>query len=167
MVSERERGSEMVQFLVVVPLVLLVLAAALQVGAVMLSIDRLTADVTRACRQLDAAGLSLAADKERFVKDELLGAATQLQPELLTVRDVRLSFDSDANSSLALAHPGSVEDGLLVIEERTSNGHFSFDVAYELPSLAAIPGMEHRSIARHVECARTEGRVVEVEVSPL
>ena len=101
MVSERERGSEMVQFLVVVPLVLLVLAAALQVGAVMLSIDRLTADVTRACRQLDAAGLSLAADKERFVKDELLGAATQLQPDLLTVRDVRLSFDSDANSSLA------------------------------------------------------------------
>ncbi len=88
--SAPERGSEIVQSVVAVPLVLLVVfAATVQAGGMMLSVNRLTADLARACRQMDTAGLALAVDRERFVADEVLGAATQLKPDLLTVSNVR------------------------------------------------------------------------------
>ena len=84
-----ERGSEIVQSVVAVPLVLLVVFATVQAGGMMLSVNRLTADLARACRQMDTAGLAFAVDRERFVADEVLGAATQLKPDLLTVSNVR------------------------------------------------------------------------------
>ena len=45
-----ERGSEIVQSVVAVPLVLLVVFATVQAGGMMLSVNRLTADLARACR---------------------------------------------------------------------------------------------------------------------
>ena len=48
--------------------------------------------------------------------------------------------------------------------QRTDAVSVSFDVRYELPSLAAIPGLAHCAIARHVVCELMAGRIVEVEV---
>ncbi len=48
--------------------------------------------------------------------------------------------------------------------QRTDAVRVSFDVRYELPSLMAVPGLAHRTIARHVECEQLAGRIVEVEV---
>ena len=50
------------------------------------------------------------------------------------------------------------------VVQRTDAVSVSFDVRYELPSLAAIPGLAHCAIARHVVCELMAGRIVEVEV---
>ena len=165
-----ERGSEIVQSVVAVSLVLLVVFAAVQAGAMMLSVNRLTADLTRACRQMDTAGLVLAADRERFVADEVLGAATQLRPDLLTVSNVRAEeLATMQGVRLAAMAPsgGAGEEGARSdagVVQRTDAVSVSFDVRYELPSLAAIPGLAHCAIARHVVCELMAGRIVEVEV---
>ena len=173
---QRERGSEIVQAVVAVPLVLLVVFAVMQVGAMMLSVNRLTADLTCACRQMDTGGLALAVNKEAFVQAEVLGAATQLVPERLRIERVILEFrqdehtapyekpvDAGAGAPSAALHTGGVSQ----LVQQTSVARVSFDVAYDLPALAAVPGLDHRTIARHVECARVEGTVVEVEVQEL
>lgn len=160
-----ERGSEVVQSVVAVSLVLLAVFAVVQVGGMMLSISRLTADLSRACRQMDTAGLALAADRERFVAEEVLGAATQLKPELLQVRNVRMSAAVEEGAGQAPGQ-GTASDADAGVLQRTDAARVSFDVAYELPSLAAFPGLAHRTIARHVVCEHVEGRVVEVGVGP-
>ena len=164
-----ERGSEVVQSVVAVSLVLLVVLAAVQAGGMMLSVNRLTADLSRACRQMDTAGLALAADRERFVAQEVLGAATQLKPDLLTVSNVRTEELGAALGARLAAAPGRMagEEGDVAgaeVVQRTDAVRVSFDVRYELPSLAAIPGLSHRAITRHVVCGQMAGRIVEVEV---
>ena len=161
-----ERGSEIVQSVVAVPLVLLVVFATVQAGGMMLSVNRLTADLARACRQMDTAGLAFAVDRERFVADEVLGAATQLKPDLLTVSNVR-SEALGARLAPGATSRAAGEEGAGAgagIVQRTDAVRVSFDVRYELPSLMAVPGLAHRTIARHVECEQLAGRIVEVEV---
>ncbi|MEI3231456.1 MAG: hypothetical protein V8S24_09650 [Gordonibacter pamelaeae] len=158
------------QSVVAVSLVLLVVFATVQAGAMMLSVNRLTADLARACRQMDTAGLVLAADRERFVADEVLGAATQLKPDLLTVSNVRseaLAAMQGARLAAGAPSGGAGEEGAgsdAGVVQRTDAVSVSFDVRYELPSLTAVPGLAHRTIARHVECEQLAGRIVEVEV---
>lgn len=165
-----ERGSEIVQSVVAVPLVLLVVFVTVQAGGMMLSVNRLTADLARACRQMDTAGLAFAVDRERFVADEVLGAATQLKPDLLTVSNVRseaLGAVQGARLAPGATSRAAGEEGAGAgagIVQRTDAVRVSFDVRYELPSLMAVPGLAHRTIARHVECEQLAGRIVEVEV---
>ena len=119
---------------------------------------------------MDTAGLVLAADRERFVADEVLGAATQLRPDLLTVSNVRAEeLATMQGARLAAGEPsgGAGEEGARSdagVVQRTDAVSVSFDVRYELPSLAAIPGLAHCAIARHVVCELMAGRIVEVEV---
>lgn len=159
-----ERGSEVVQSVAAVSLVLLAVFAVVQAGGMMLSISRLTADLSRACRQMDTAGLALAADRERFVADEVLGSATLLKPELLRVENVTMSAAEERPARAFGAGTVSSADADATVSQRTDAARVSFDVAYELPSLAAIPGLAHRTIARHVVCEHVEGKVVEVAV---
>ena len=175
--SERERGSEIVQAVIAIPLVLLVLFAVIQVGIMMLSINRLTADMVRACRQMDTAGLAVALDKEAFVATELLGASTQLQPELLHVSRVSLGFHEDEQASKfpqvektpgGTEAPGGVEKvANPALSQRTNLSDLSFDVTYEIPLLAHVPGLARTTISRHLECAQTNSRIIEVEVTSL
>ena len=144
-----ERGSEIVQSVVAVPLVLLVVFATVQAGGMMLSVNRLTADLARACRQMDTAGLAFAVDRERNVRSEALGA----------VQGARLAPGA---TSRAAGEEGAGAGAGIV--QRTDAVRVSFDVRYELPSLMAVPGLAHRTIARHVECEQLAGRIVEVEV---
>lgn len=171
--NRREAGGEIVQAVVAMPLVILVVFAVVQVGGMMLATHRLAADLTRACRQIDAAGIALAEDREEFVKRQVLGIASQLQPERLHVEKVGLAFDEypeEIGSSTAAGWSGGTGDGAALsasppsLGQRTSVARVSFDLAYDLPLLMALPGLPEQRVCRHVACSHIEGRVTEVEV---
>lgn len=155
--NEQERGSEIVQFVVTVPLLLLALFATMQVGGMMLAISQVSSDIATACRQIDAAGLELAADKEAFLKSELLGEATQLIPANLQVSGVVLSRAHEKSAAALAANEALVQ--------RTGHLEVSFGVTYKLASLAAFPGLEGKVLKRTVTFGHVDGRVVEVEVT--
>lgn len=150
-----ERGSETVQFAVAVPLLLAVLFSIMQVGGMMLATSQVSSEVTRASRQLDVAGFELAADKTAFVKREVLGAVTQLKAENLRIDNVEWRREQQRSRE---SHEGGA------MEQRTTVASVSYDVAYRLPAIAALPGLTGREIARHVQCALVDGRVIEVEL---
>ena len=156
MVSASERGSEVVQFALVAPLLLFALFGIVQVGGMMLAASQVSSDITRACRQMDLAGLRLASDKEAFVKAGILGASTQLIPENLQVERVRLE-SAQTRVTRLLGEGDSAE-------QRTATARLSYDVRYEVPSILDVPGLSGRTFSRHVDCSYVEGRVIEVEV---
>lgn len=150
-----DRGSEVVQFALAAPLVLFVLFAIVQVAGMMLSANQVTSEITRACRQLDVAGLERATDKEGFVKAEILGASTQLKGENLQVENVRMQSNQAVSK-------GRLDEG--AIEERTSTTRLSYDMSYEVPNILAFPGLSKRTLARHVECSFLDERAIEVSL---
>ena len=85
MVKDVERGSEIVQFAVVVPLLMLVVFATVQLGGMTLVANQLSSEITRACRQFDVGGFERATDKEAFVEEGIVGASSQLRPNSLHV----------------------------------------------------------------------------------
>lgn len=151
-----ERGSEIVQFVIVMPFLLFMVFAVVQVGGTMLTINQITADLTRACRQIDAAGLSLAVDKEAFVRSELLGTATQLDESRLHISQITVSAEDEVGSH-------ETSDAVSSIVQRTGVARISFDLAYDVPSLLAFPGLMDQRVTRHVEFSQTPDRVIEVE----
>ncbi len=167
--NERERGSEVVQAAVVLPLVLLVVFAVVQVGGMMLSTHRLTADLVRVSRQMDIGGLVLAGDKEAYLKSQLLGPRSQLQSERLRVENVELKLEQrgqGARPSKTKEVLGS-DSFLPFIEQRIQVVKVSFNVAYDLPSMVVIPGLSGQTIMRHLDCTSVESRVVEVGMDKL
>ncbi|WP_080802078.1 TadE/TadG family type IV pilus assembly protein [Arabiibacter massiliensis] len=155
MVSGKEQGGEIVQFVVALPLLLLVVFSVIQLGTMTFAASRLSSEITRACRQLDVSGLERAVDKEGFVKSEILGASSQLREAALQVSDVRWRREERRSA-------GDTGDGAL--EERTVSVALSYRVRYELPSFVQVPGLSGQELSREVRAAIVEGRVVEVEV---
>ena len=153
-----DRGGEVVQFVVALPLLLLVVFSIVQLGTMTFVASRLSSEITRACLQLDAAGLERAVDKEAFVKAEVLGSASQLKGSALQVSDVR--WRRETRRSAKELEGGSIEERTIALE-------FSCVVRYELPSVVAVPGLSGQVLARSVKASLAEGRVVEVEVGLL
>ncbi len=154
--SDLDAGSEVVQFALAMPLLLLVVFSVVQVGGMVLAVNQVSSDIVRACRQLDAAGLQRAADKEAFVKEGIVGKATQLREENLSVENV--SVETSIVRVEGLTEAGGM------VDQRTSATAFSYDVRYNVPSILALPGLEGRVLARHVNCDYVDGRVIEVSL---
>lgn len=167
--NERERGSEVVQAAVVLPLILLVIFAVVQVGGMMLSTHRLAADLVRASRQMDIGGLVLAGDKEAYLKGQLLGPRSQLQSECLRVENVELEFEQrgGGGQSSGVKEIIDSDSPSSSIGQRIQVAKVSFDVTYNVPTIAILPGLMEHAITRHFTCASIESRVVEVEVNGL
>lgn len=157
LLGDAERGSEVVQFVVVLPLLLLVVFAVVQIGGMTLVTSQLSSEITRACRQLDIAGLERAADKEAFLEAEILGASSQLKAELLQVDHVNWRREAKRSTD---------EGQALAIEQRTTAVMLSYNVRYEMPSLMQAPGLSGHVLMRTVESTFVEGRTIEVEVKP-
>lgn len=157
MVIYHERGNELVQFVIAVPVLLVVVFATIQIGGMMLSASRLSADIVRAGRHMDAGELDLASDKDEFVKNEIVRMSDQLVDDNLTVDHTSCSSINDEG-----IQPVQGEGSIMQHVRRTA---VSFDVSYEMPSLVLLPGLSGREITRHVECERTVGKIVEVEVA--
>ena len=156
-VKDVERGSEIVQFAVVVPLLMLVVFATVQLGGMTLVANQLSSEITRACRQFDVGGFERATDKEAFVEEGIVGASSQLRPNSLHVERVRWERQMQQNR-------GASGDGS--IEQRTTRLALSYDVRYELPSVLDVPGLSGQSLERSVTSVFCEGRAIEVEVGP-
>ncbi|CAK7023115.1 MAG: hypothetical protein PEGG_00951 [Paraeggerthella hongkongensis] len=151
-----DRGSETVQFAVAAPLLLLVVFSTMQVGGMMLAATQLSSDIVWACRQLDVAGLRHAADKEAFVKAGILGSATQLDPENLSVdRVLSRSEEVEAAGFSASGEP---------VDRRSKVTALSYEVRYDVPSILDVPGLSGRSFARQVDCRYVEGCAVEIQL---
>ncbi len=154
-----ERGSEVVQFVIVLPLLLVVLFSIMQLAGMTLAASQVSSEITRACRQLDVAGFELAADKERFIEEGILGASTQLDPD-------RLQVDRVGWTSERTKREGAVRDGG-VIEEQATVVEASYDVRYRLPAIADLPGLTGRVLERHVQCSFVDGRAIEIRQEAL
>lgn len=149
-----ERGSEVVQFAVAMPLLLVVLFSIMQLAGMTLATSQVSSEITRACRQLDAAGFELATDKERFIKDGILGASTQLDSGRLRVEHVKWTSGKTKRGR-------PVREGG-VIEERSTVIAASYDVRYRLPAIADLPGLTGRVLERRVQCSFVDGRAIEI-----
>lgn len=157
--NRNERGSEVIQAVVAVPLLLMVVFAVVQVGGMLLSINRVEADLMRACRHMDTGGLALATNKATFIEKEILGKAGQLVAERLNVENVVLTRDAK-KKELADSSAG------LPVSQKTTGIWVAFDVSYDLPEVAVIPGLTGRTVTRSVVCLCVDDRLVEVGVMP-
>ena len=146
-----ERGSEVVQFVIVL---LAVVFSIVQLAGMTLAASQLSSEITRACRQLDAAGFELAANKERFVEEGILGASTQLDPARLHVEHVSWTSERTKREQ-PVRDGGAIEEQSTVIEA-------SYDVSYLLPAVADLPGLAGRVLKRHVRCSFVDGRAIEI-----
>lgn len=155
--SGPDRGSEVVQFVLAVPLLLFMVFAIIQLGGMMLSANQLSADISRACRQLDVVGFESALNKETFIKEGILGKSTQLKESNLQVSAVQSKKDEQCLT-------GRLPDQGLV-EQRTATTTLTYDVGYAVPSFLAVPGLSDGLLSRHVTCVYVDGRAIELALA--
>ncbi len=151
-----ETGSEIVQFVCVLPLFLMVVFGIIQVAVAMFSAEVLSSELSQASIRIDTAGLVSATDKNRFVADEIIGQVSQLNPDALQV----------CNASVNTTRSGSTwEERNGTLQTRKTDTKVSFDVSYSVPTFVALPGWQTVELKRHVSFDIDNQKAVEVQVS--
>ncbi len=151
----KEEGSELVQFVCVMPLLLALVFGIIQVAVVMFSAEVFFSEVSQASLRIDTAGLVAAGDRERFVADEIVGQATQLDASSLVVKNVVVSTRRDGSAWDEAE--GALKTRLVVTD-------VSFDALYAPSSISAIPGWPSGGFSRHISFSCNDERAVEVRV---
>lgn len=156
MVKGDERGSEIVQFAIVVPLLLFTVFAIIEVAGGALAVIRVSSDLVGACMSFDVASIEASGGGAVAVKAAIVEASDGLDPSRLTIANVEM-FESGREASSLGANDAS-------IVQRTRWARSSFDVSYELPVMIGLGGEGGWRIERHVEWSRDGMREIEVEV---
>lgn len=151
-VRESERGGEVVQFVIVVPLFFALLFSCVQVACTAFSTQLISSEIVQACLQMDTGGLVVAPDKETFVKSQIIGSSTQLVEKNLDVRNVAVA----AGRANAAYEAG----GGRTLATDTRGSEFSCDVFYQVPGIFACVGLP-QTLSRHVVWKSVDERVIE------
>lgn len=149
-----EFGSEAVQFVFAVILLLMLMFGALYVSCFTSTAAMMSSELSRACLRLDTASLAKSPDKGRFIAAEIAGESSQLNLACIEVSDVRVEMHKTVAS-----WPGSG------MQQRSDVASVSFSVSYRLPVELSIAQAQHAVLARHVSCSIENERVSEVSVS--
>lgn len=144
-----ERGSEVVQFVIVLPLLLAVVFSIVQLAGMTLAASQLSSEITRACRQLDAAGFELAGEQGAVRRRGHPGRVDPARPRSPACGARQLDERAD-EAGAAVRDGGAIEEQSTVIEA-------SYDVSYLLPAVADLPGLAGRVLKRHVRCSSWMG----------
>ncbi len=147
-----ERGSEVVQFVVAMPLFLALLFSCMQVACTVFTCQLISSEIVQACLEMDTGGLAIASNKEAFVKAQIIGASTQLAEENLSVSNVTIA----ARKTTSAREAGGGE----TLSSRTSGSNFTCDVSYQVPGLFACVGLP-QVLSRHVAWTSVDERVIE------
>ncbi len=150
--SESERGGEIVQFVIATPLFLALLFSCVQVACTMFSTQLVSSEVVQACLQMDTGGLTIAPDKEAFVKSQIIGSSTQLVAKNLSVKDVKIA----PRKTRASRRAGGGE----TLSSNTAGTDFSCEISYRVPGIFACVGMP-QTLSRQVVWTSVDERVIE------
>lgn len=153
---ESERGSEVVQFVIVIPLFLALLFSCVQVACTVFSTQLVSSEIVQACLQMDTAGLAVAPNKEEFVKSQIIGSATQLVEKNLVVRNVTVA----SRKTTAAREAGGGE----TLSSNTRGSDFSCDISYQVPGIFSCVGLP-QTLSRHVVWTSVDERVIEARAS--
>ncbi len=154
--NKQERGSEIVQFVFVAPLLLVIVVAIMQLASVMLIATQVSSDITRSCQQLDVSPLLASSDHETYLEESILDQSKQLVSDRLAVSEVEVKRLPSEVVQLAEGK-GSLEQFSSIVE-------LDYVVRYEIPATIHLPGFSSKTLARHVACTFVEGRVIEVRI---
>lgn len=152
----KEHGSEVIQFVLVVPLFLFLLFFAIQIACSFFTLQLASSELTQASMRMNTSGLIAAKDKDAFVKSEILGSSSQLVSERLDVTDAKVSTSkTKLNNSVG---------GSLDVSQNTSSSTCTATVTYSVPMVFLAPGFPH-TLTRHLEWVCIDNHTIETKVS--
>ena len=152
--ARNELGSEVVQFVFAVILLLTLMFGTLYIVCYTSSAIMLSSELSRACLRLDAAGLAESPDKARFIAAEIAGESSQLKLGNIDVNDVRVETREKSAAS--------PENSL---QQRSKVASVSFSISYRLPVELSLEQVQNAALERRVVCSIENERVSEVSIS--
>lgn len=162
MVARRRRqpdedGSQVVQAVVAIPMLLMFALSSIQLSFVAASEAALSSQIQKAVAVVNAAELG-AADKDAALKALISREGSMIDPDSLDVANTTVTYPS--RTSLA----SSVDDGsgASSISKNVQTARIEADVSYRMPTMINAFGFGEMTLARHVSCVQTVEAKVEV-----
>lgn len=152
--KNNESGSEAIQFIFAIVLLMLLLFGSLYIACYTASASIFSSELSQACLRLDTAGLAESRDKSRFVAREIVDESSQLDFESIQVDDVRIDLSNKSSEGI---------DG--GVRQRAMISSVSFSVRYRLPLVFSVGDAMRPQLERRVFCAIENERISEVAVT--
>lgn len=154
-----ERGAEILEAALVLPLIAIAFLAAVQVAIVAFSGFALSSQITHASWNVDARTLSMSIDPDKMLRDELLKTSIGLVPDNLEVRNTTIALDSSDSTSALRDADDPLGLGLSEFYHARTTATIEADVAYRIPMLLSADGV---ILERHIEHVQVISERMEV-----
>lgn len=155
-----ERGNAIIQFLAAVMFLVVFLFGSIQLCGTMFTMNSVASEITRACYQADTAGLTLAGNKNTFLKNAIATETSQLSTDRLVVTNAKATTKSVEESA-----PRGGE--LATLTSKTDQTIIEFDVSYNVPFAIDLPGLNDQVLKRHISFVRIDERTIELSTSTM